>query len=191
MYFKELDKNLSKELFFEEAYNRYSGRIYFFVNSYIKDSVKSNDIVHDVYMALWEKLDSLDDSGEVYPYLLVMAKYRCLNLLRREKYHDKYKADKKLTVSDISIKALQGNSLGNVYLNEVERLCNSAIDSMPPKVKETFLFSRKQLLKNKEVAQMQNISEKTVEYRLSCAYKILRRVLGDYLVYILSIVPFV
>ena len=67
MYFKDLDKDLSKELFFEEAYNRYSGKVYFFVYSYIKDGVQADDIVQDVYMALWEKIDSLNDSGEIYP----------------------------------------------------------------------------------------------------------------------------
>ena len=190
MYFKDVDKDLSKELFFEEAYNRYSGRIYFFVYSSIKDKVHADDIVQDVYMTLWEKIDSLNDSGEVYPYLLVMAKYRCLNFLRREKYQQKYNMEGRLGASDISIMALQGNSLGNVYSKEVEKLYMSAIESMPQKVKETFLFSRQQLLKNREVAVIQNISEKTVEYRLSCAYKILRRVLGDYFFYIIGIIPF-
>ncbi len=190
MYFKDVDKDLSKELFFEEAYNRYSGKVYFFVNSYIKDSVQANDIVQDVYMTLWEKIDSLNNSGEVYPYLLVMAKYRCLNLLRKIKYQQKYSLEKKLNTSDISIMALQGNSLGNLYSKEVEKLYLSAIESMPQKVKETFLFSRKQLLKNREVAALQNISEKTVEYRLSCAYKVLRKALGDYFFYILCAIPF-
>ncbi|MBP3344297.1 MAG: RNA polymerase sigma-70 factor [Bacteroidales bacterium] len=191
MYFKDLDKDLSKELFFEEAYNRYSGKVYFFVYSYIKDGVQADDIVQDVYMALWEKIDSLNDSGEIYPYLLVMAKYRCLNFLRHEKYQKKYSKEKKLNASDISIIALRNSSLGNLYSKEVEKLYASAIELMPPKVRETFLFSRKQLLKNREVAQLQNISEKTVEYRISCAYKILRKVMGDYFLLIVLMLPYV
>ena len=191
MYFKDLDKDLSKELFFEEAYNRYSGKVYFFVYSYIKDGVQADDIVQDVYMALWEKIDSLNDSGEIYPYLLVMAKYRCLNFLRHEKYQKEYSKEKKLNASDISIIALRNSSLGNLYSKEVEKLYASAIELMPPKVRETFLFSRKQLLKNREVAQLQNISEKTVEYRISCAYKILRKVMGDYFLLIVLMLPYV
>ena len=92
--------------------------------------------------------------------------------------------------SDISIMALSNSSLGNLYSKEVEKLYASAVELMPPKVRETFLFSRKQLLKNREVAQMQNISEKTVEYRISCAYKILRKVMGDYFLLIVLMLPY-
>ena len=52
---------------------------------------------------------------------------------------------------------------------------------MPQKVRETFVLSRKKGFKNKEIAQIQQINIRTVEIRISQAYRILRKQLKDYL----------
>lgn len=171
--------DLTKEKLFEEIYANHFRKVVFYAYNYLKDNEKAANIAQDVFLTLWEQMDNLDESGEVLPYLFVLTKYRCLNWLRKEKHHEKYTQERK-TVTDISITALKEESSVNLYNKEVTELLGKAMDKMPDKVRNTFVSSRFRDLKNREIAEKENISEKTVEYRISCAYKILRKMLKDY-----------
>lgn len=179
MFSNDLTELRYKEKVFEGIYASHFKKVVFYAYNYLKNNEKAENIAQDVFLALWEHMDDLDESGEVLPYLFVLTKYRCLNWLRREKHYDKY-AKEKLTGQDISILALKEESSTSLYTKEVTGLIGQALTKMPDKVRETFVFSRFKELKNKEIAVKQKISEKTVKYRISCAYKILRKILKDY-----------
>ena len=49
---------------------------------------------------------------------------------------------------------------------------------MPPKTKDAFILSRFKHKTYSEIAQIQNVSEKNIEYRISEALKILRKAMG-------------
>lgn len=178
------DKQLTNEKLFEEIYREHFKKVKFFAYGYLYDHEKAENIAQDVFLALWGQMENLDKNGEILPFLLVMAKYRCLNWLRREKYHEKFKK-KVVSDYDISITALSEESSTSLYYSEIENLIYTAIEKMPDKVKGTFVLSRFKNFKNREIAQLQNISEKTVEYRMSLAFKVLRKSLKDYVYLIL------
>ncbi len=164
---------------FEDIYRRHFKKVVYFAFRYLNDQEKANNIAQDVFLALWGQMDILDQKGDVLPYLFIMTKYRCLNWLRKEKQHEKFKSNT-LTDYDISITALTDESSTSLYQTEIEVLVNEALKKMPDKVKETFVLSRFKNLKNKEIATLQSISVKTVEYRISFAFRVLRKILKDY-----------
>lgn len=180
MFVNCIGDSLKHRKFFEEVYACHFRKVRFYAYNYLKNNEKAENIAQDVFMTLWEQMDTINENGEILPYLFVLTKYRCLNWLRREKHQGKYVAEK-ISSDDISMKALNDDSSISLYTNEVTGLINRALTQMPEKVRETFVFSKFKDLKNREIAQKQNISEKTVEYRMSCAYKILRKNLKDYL----------
>ncbi len=164
---------------FEEIYRRHFKKVVFFAFRYLNDQEKANNIAQDVFLALWGQMDILDTNGDVLPYLFIMTKYRCLNWLRKEKRQEKFR-NNILTDYDISITALTDESSTSLYQTEIEVLVKVALKKMPDKVKDTFVLSRFKNLKNKEIATLQNISVKTVEYRISFAFRVLRKILRDY-----------
>ena len=83
------------------------------------------------------------------------------------------------------IASLEKSSQVDIYGKEVQLLINKAIEAMPPKVRKTYLQSRVEKLKNKEIAQLQGIGLSTVEFRLACAMRIMRRYLKDYIYFLL------
>lgn len=180
MFANHIGDSLKYKKVFEQVYARHFRKVQFYAYNYLKDSEKAENIAQDVFMTLWEQMDTVNEDGEVLPYLFVLTKYRCLNWLRREKHQSKYVAEK-ISSEDISIAALSDSSSTSLYSKEVTELISRALTQMPEKVRETFVFSKVKDLKNKEIAQKQNISEKTVEYRMSYAYKILRKTLKDYI----------
>lgn len=164
---------------FEDIYRRHFKKVVYFAFRYLNDQEKAHNIAQDVFLALWGQMDILDQKGDVLPYLFIMTKYRCLNWLRKEKQHEKFKSNT-LTDYDISITALTDESSTSLYQTEIEVLVNEALKKMPDKVKETFVLSRFKNLKNKDIATLQSISVKTVEYRISFAFRVLRKILKDY-----------
>lgn len=164
---------------FEDIYRRHFKKVVYFAFRYLNDQEKAHNIAQDVFLALWGQMDILDQKGDVLPYLFIMTKYRCLNWLRKEKQHEKFK-NNTLTDYDISITALTDESSTSLYQTEIEVLVNEALKKMPDKVKETFVLSRFKNLKNKDIATLQSISVKTVEYRISFAFRVLRKILKDY-----------
>lgn len=179
MFANKIKDNLKQKKIFEEVYACHFKKVQFYAYNYLKDSEKAENIAQDVFLALWEQMDIVQEDGEILPYLFVLTKYRCLNWLRREKHHTKY-TQEKISSADISITALKDESSTQLYSKEVTQLINKSLLQMPDKVRETFIFSKFRDLKNREIAQKQKISEKTVEYRISYAYKILRKNLKDY-----------
>ena len=67
-----------------------------------------------------------------------------------------------------------------IYTGEVQKLFKEGLDKMPQQVRETFLMSRNENLKYREIADILNISQKTVENRISMALNILRGVFAEY-----------
>jgi len=172
-------KESTKEELFEEIYRKHFKKVVYFAYRYLNEYEKAENIAQDVFLTFWGQIDSLNESKDVLPFLFTMTKFRCLNLLRREKIHTQYMKNT-ITDQDIRITALSDGSLTNLYNSEFDKLLKEAVEIMPDKVRETFIFSRYKNLKNKEIALLQNISEKTVEYRISCSFKILRKVFKNY-----------
>jgi RNA polymerase sigma-70 factor (ECF subfamily) len=177
---KPLIDELSKERLFEEIYRKHFKKVLYFAFRYLDDYGKAENIAQDVFLTLWGQIEDVNDNGEVLPLLFVLTKFRCLNWLRREKHHQQY-VKSRLTDLDISITALMDDGLTNLYNSEFDKHLKKAIEIMPDKVRDTFIYSRFKNLKNKEIAELQNISEKTVEYRISCSFKVLRNYFKNYL----------
>ena len=82
---------------------------------------------------------------------------------------------------DFQIASLEACNPQEIFSEEVWRLVNEAIRSLPDKTKEIFLLSRMENLTNREIAEQLDISIKTVEFHIGRALKVMRVALKDYL----------
>ena len=64
---------------------------------------------------------------------------------------------------------------------DIEKIINRALDSLPEKCRTIFFMSKIEGKKQKEIAQELNISINTVGTQIGIAYKKLRTELKDYL----------
>ena len=74
-----------------------------------------------------------------------------------------------------------------LLINELSKHIQKAIDELPPSYKEAFIMHRFRNLSYKEIAEVLDVSPKTVDYRIQQALKILRVKLKDYLPILLSL----
>lgn len=177
---------IKKEELFKAAYFEHYDKIKFFAVSYLHDFDEAENVAQDVYMSLWEKMEDLGVDSDPLYLLYTIARWKCLNILRRDKRDSLYKDGVIRHDKDsISAMALNDTTCLSLHWKEVNRLCELAIEEMSDKVREAFLLSRGADMTYKEIANKLDISQKTVEYRIGVSFRILRKYLNDYIKFII------
>ena len=159
---------------FEELFRSYFTPLCSFAQKFVRDSDEAKDIVHHVFINLWNKREQIDAHSSLKSYLFQGVHNGSLNYIRDHK---------KLVQFD----APQNEEQLNQYLDsrdhlesaEAEGRINRALDDLPDKCKEIFLMNRFDGLKYREIAERLQISIKTVETQMSRALKSLRENLSD------------
>lgn len=146
-----------------------------FVKVYVSEKQIAEEIVLDIFVAIWEKRENIIIKISWKAYLFQSARNRAFNYLRD---HERF-----VNVSDWSLydKAITDDT---VEIQELELLIQEAICSLPDRVQEIFKKSRLDNLTNKEIAEELNTSVKNVEAHITKALKLIRKYLGDSYTYL-------
>ena len=154
-------KYLNKNVRFKRLYNDWGQALFRFIYHKIGDKAQAEDLVQDLFVKVWEKLDEIKDD-QATNYLFTMAKNSLINRANHEKVVDKYTSQLKV-VTNVETPAYQ------LEYSEYQKEVQAAIDSLSEGQKEVFLLSRIEGLKYREIAELLNISQKAVEKRMNLA----------------------
>ena len=164
---------------FQEHYRTVYLRIYRFV----KQKETAEDLTQEVFLKLWRKKNQLEITDSLGGYLATMAYHEAMGFLRKNH----------ATITDIDEQsAMKVGSDGNQEINrmDLQQQINTAVNQLPPRCKSVFVLSRFEGKSYKEIAEIMNISTKTVEHQLSKALRTLRLHLKDYIQMCLLILAF-
>ena len=166
---------------FERIYFDFFDVLFALGLQYTSDQSVAESIVQDAFMKLWEVRKKLLSQTNIRNFLYTITKNLCLNHLRNQKNVWKHLNQVKSHEYDYGIESL--SQLGDTYLEfeELNAKVDQAIENLSEKLKVVFKMSRIDELKYREIAEQLQISEKTVESRITRALKILRTELKDYL----------
>ena len=166
-----------REEVFNAIFRKYYNNVIYYALHYVETYEEAQDVAHDVFASLWQRLDMYEENA--FPVLITMAKNKCLNVLRKEKHKREYSQSvERSRRLDIRLESLENSSLENLLHNDTMKVVMQTLEKMPPKTKEAFMLSRFSHKTYSEIASLQDISEKTVEYRISCALRLLRQAMG-------------
>ncbi|MFV8342958.1 RNA polymerase sigma factor [Flavobacterium sp. XS2P39] len=131
------------------------------------DNEVALDLVQDAFTKIWENCSKIDFS-KVKTYLFTSISNLFLNTIKHQKVVLRYAKD---------APNLDTNNQSPEYLleeQEFKQKLNSAIASLSEAQREVFLLNRIDGKKYREIADLLDISQKTVEKRMSAALKILK-----------------
>lgn len=151
---------------FGQIYEIYWKQLLHTAWAHTKDQVLAEDIVHDVFMRLWANRNH-SQIKNVEAFLRTAVKYTIFEHYRKEKRR-KELAEENLTIADFSDDEA---GLDAIFM---EQYINALLERMPDKPRLVFKYSRRDGLKNAEIATLMNISEKGVEANLTRALKFLK-----------------
>ena len=143
----------------------------------------AEEIVQDVMLWLWENRKTQTFETSLSQYLFKTVYHRAINQIVR--HQSQLRADT-LFYENMQ-EMLQDTDF--YQLEELQKKIREAVDALPPTYREAFVMHRFDNKSYKEIAEILQVSPKTVDYRIQQALKQLRITLKDYLPLILLLLP--
>lgn len=156
------------EIIFKDLFKPLCG----FAMKYIGDLDESKNVVHEAFIAVWQKFETLPQDTNFKSYLYTAVRNRSLNYLRDRKQH--------VTLEGVQEGGIEGGDR-DMEVKELEREIELAINTLPEKCRMVFEMSRFEGLKYTEIAVKMNISVKTVEAQMSKALSVMKKQLANFL----------
>jgi len=162
--------------FFRHYYETNVSSLILFARRFVPSEI-AEDIVQDVFLGIWDQRGMLDEMPS-RSYLFMAVRNRCLNILKREEVKENY----------IHTTQLENQILGlNYYDSSDKRLIAEEdlkiiydqIERLPEKCRVIFKMAYFEDKKNAEIAEILDISIRTVEHQLYLGLKMLRERLID------------
>lgn len=159
---------------FTTIYQQYHAGIYNYLLKFTRNPALTEDLVHDVFLKIWEVRAQLDIRKSFDSYLYRLARNTALNQLNRLALYDTIRDE---LLHRLSLDASDQPLMNALETKQYEALLQKAIDSLPPQRREAFILCRQQGKSYEEAAAVMNISRNTFKQHLSLAVKSIR----DYL----------
>jgi RNA polymerase sigma-70 factor (ECF subfamily) len=159
----------------EALYARYSGSIYSLAYQVTGAERFAQDVVQEVFVALWRDAARFDPSrGAVAPWLFSLARHKAIDLVRREANVRKRTAD-----VDLELHEADDDVDHETWLRIRRERVHEALEELTPAQREALNLAFFAGLTHVEVAERLGIPLGTAKTRIRSALLRLRDVLGD------------
>ncbi|MEX0315144.1 MAG: RNA polymerase sigma-70 factor [Allomuricauda sp.] len=167
-----LSSNALKNDNLKGVFNEYYEPLVSYANNFIPSTDECQDLVQDVFVAIWEKKLKFPDSTSLKVYLYKSVRHKCYNYIKHKQVKDKYAVE--------AIKTLQDDNLfiKQIVDEEIAKELYDAIDKLSERKKEIIKLSLMGV-QNKDIALRLDIKLQTVKTLKSQTYKILREQFKD------------
>jgi RNA polymerase sigma-70 factor (ECF subfamily) len=159
---------------FEVLYNKYADKLYFFLFGYTKSHPETEEILQNIFLAVWENRSNLNESYNLKNYLYTIAVNKAFNYLKHKAIHQAYSGYFSVAENDHD-----NHTEKELLFNELKENIENILDSMPDQQSRIFRMSRFDGYNNKEIATRLGISVRTVENQIYRALQILREKLSQ------------
>lgn len=160
-------------------FDRYHTKLLRYASLYVASIEEAEDVVSDVLTKMLKNRKETFAKENFIGYLFQSIKNGCIDHLKREKrrsgifdinYHEK----------DYFIFDSQ-TPFSQIVQSELTRLLRDRIEALPPKRRMVFQLIKDEDMSYREVAELMDISERTVEVHLRLAMRDLREALEAYM----------
>lgn len=168
---KKLLKQLKKgdPSAFEELFNSYKGRIFAFALKFVKCEDIASDILHDVFIKVWEKRRRIKPDLNFNSYLHTICKNRVFNLLKQASRKEALKLEILYHTREERNKVEE-----DYYFEQYEKIANDAVNQLPPRRKEVFQLCKLDGRSYAETASDLGISRNAVKDHMVKASKFIK-----------------
>lgn len=162
-------------LLFNDVFYTYEKALFRLALNTCKDEYVAHDIVHDVFLKLWEIRQQLHEIKSIESFLFTMTRNKIMDHLRK-------------VASDARLRQAIWESMQNIVDNqpppveykEYKEILRKAVDNLPEQRKAIYLM-RDEGYNYQEIADEFDISRHTVKNQISAAMKSIRKVFSNFL----------
>jgi RNA polymerase sigma-70 factor (family 1) len=136
----------------------------------VQSHALAEEIVDDVFCNLWGNRKRIQINSSFQAYLLTSVRNKSLDCLRKTKHNRNIALE--CAADEVSV---HEGAQENLVYEELRGQIESAIESLPKQCRTIFRMSREQDMKYKDIADVLQISIKTVDTQMGRALKHLRQ----------------
>ncbi|PIB36452.1 hypothetical protein BFP72_14130 [Reichenbachiella sp. 5M10] len=163
---------------FDTIYRKYWEQLYLYAFRMSADRELAQNIIQDVFVGLWHKLDHLEITA-LDTYLFQAVKYQVFKHYRNQKFsREVLESQFEEFVVENPISAADSELSQSIF---------TFINQLPEKRKEIFLMNKLHDLSIEQIAVEMKISKQTVKNQLTSALKQLRLDLNDLMLLLLGL----
>lgn len=145
-----------------------------FATGIVHSKETAEEIVSDVFISIWNDRVRLNEIDDLQLYIFIAVKNNAIRKLKQQ--------NKRVTISideiDVEMDSLYQNPEDQVMSTESLQHIEAAINSLPPRARLVFKLAKEDKMRYKEIANLLNISVKTVDNQLAIALKKLAQAVG-------------
>jgi len=155
------------EAAFRQFYTDNVFRLFQFAFTFVENREQSEEIVNDVFLKLWQNRSRINQIDNISVYLYVAVKNTAANYLRQQKGKDRVDMENHV----VHHFYLSPDPEELLITDELRKRIAASIDGLPARCKLIFKLVKEDGLSASEVADILDISYKTVTTQLSIALK--------------------
>ena len=161
----------------KKLYEHYANKLFHFAFMIIHSKELAEEIVEDVLIKIWNKRKAITDIENFNMYLYVTTKNISCNYLRKKN------KKKEIDLNEVSLPYYNVSATPEELMITSETLSkiNHVINELPPKCRMIFKLVKEDGLKHREVAELLDVSMKTVENQIGIALKKIHAAITVYL----------
>ena len=151
-----MDKNTLK------TWNAMNEQLFNFVNQKVKDADLSKDIIQDVFIKVFSKIETLDNKDKIVSWIFQITRNEIINHFRKQNFKDSSKEIPELEILDENL------------TTEFSKCMLPMINSLPEKYREAIKLSEIDNISQKELAERLNISYSGAKSRVQRGREMLK-----------------
>lgn len=157
----------SDQAAYRELFILLHARLKQFAYSILKSGEEAEELVSDVFIRIWQKRDQLGQINTPLLYVYTMVKNMALNQLSKQKRQVNLSPDEWL----VQVNSLYVDPEKIMLTEEMLRQVKKAVNELPPRCRLIFKLVKEDGLKYKEVAELLQLSQKTIEAQMAIALR--------------------
>ena len=152
---------------YKELFLLYHPRLVHFSALITRSREAAEEVVSDVFLKIWHNRSALGRSENFHLYVYIITKNLSINCYLKRKREKTFSMDELV----VDMRSIYPDPEQMMITGEMFRRITHAISDLPPRCQLIFKLVKEDGLKHREVAELLNLSGKTVENQMTIALK--------------------
>ena len=152
---------------YKELFLLYHPKLISFSTSITHSKESAEEVVSDVFLKIWQNRNSLSRIENFHLYIYIITKNLSINRFLKQKKEKTFSIDDAV----VEFKSIYLDPEQIMMTSEMVKKIRFAIGELPPRCQLIFKLVKEDGLKYREVAELLNLSVKTIENQMTIALK--------------------
>lgn len=182
MLFRKTKQEDCEQSTYSELFRKYYPGLLFYATRFLSED-EAEDVVQETFLDLWKKRDGIEIGDQIQSFLYRSVYMKSINVLKHKKVENNYsQAAEEMHLQKMEYYNPDSNDvIKRIEAQELRREMVAVMNELPDKCREVFKLSYIHGMKNKEIAEVLDISLRTAEAHMYKALKFLRERLSHLL----------